>query len=183
MLASLLVKDGLGHAHGRHLAFEEAFLLGAGSALLAEERVLVLGLPADFVAFGNHFSSVAHDHIKARHFFLEHRIGTTVAWYHADTFDTATDGRIDSFILDLVRCERDGLQAGRAKTIDRSTRDCGRQPGQHGGNARNVVSLGTVRLRASQDYIFNLVGIEFGRLAQRVLDAMGGKFVRASNVE
>src|SRR5437016_1575955 len=144
MFAGLLVEDGLGHAHGCDLAFEEALFLGASGALLAKERVLVLSLAAYFVAFGDHFSSVAHDHVKARHFFLEHRIRTAVARYHADTFHAAANGRINSLILDLVRCQRDSLQARGAETIDRSTRDCRRQPGQHGGNASNVVSLGTV---------------------------------------
>src|SRR6202034_4620508 len=70
-----LIQNRLRDFHGGDLFMEETFPLSAGGALLAEERVLILRLPANLVAFGHDFRSVAHDHVQTGQLFQQAGIG------------------------------------------------------------------------------------------------------------
>ncbi len=140
-------------------------------------------LAANLVTLGHDFGRVAHDHVKAGHFFLENRIRAIVALRHANALDAATDRRVHPFIHDLVRDQRDGLQSGRAESIDRGPGNrCG-QTGEHGGDARDIVPLRTMRLAAAENHVFDLCWIELRRFAQNIFDAMRGQLIRTRDVE
>src|SRR5258705_109156 len=81
---ALLVEDAARDVHRRQLFLEEAFLLAARGALLAQERVTVLGLAADLVALGDDLGRVAHHHVNAGQVLLHPRIRVAVALAHRD---------------------------------------------------------------------------------------------------
>ena len=119
-LAGLLVEDAARDLHRRQLFVEEALGLGPGRALLAGQRVFVLRLAADLVALGHDFGRVAHHHVDAGLVLLDPRVRlAAAAGDRGDALDAAADGHVDSFVDDLMRGQRDGLQARRAKAIDR----------------------------------------------------------------
>src|SRR5205823_8544332 len=66
-------------------------LLGARRALLAQERVAVLRLPADLVALGDDLGGIAHHHVDARQMLLHPRIGVGVALGHRDRLDARSE--------------------------------------------------------------------------------------------
>ena len=76
---------------------EEAIALGSGCAKLAFERVLVLGLTRYSVAFGDHFSGVAHHHVNAWYRCGERRVRVVIALHHTYAFDAAADCCVGSF--------------------------------------------------------------------------------------
>src|SRR5262249_44146071 len=182
-LVGLLVEDSARNLDGCDLLLKEALLLGARGPLLAEQGVLILNLPADLVTLGHNLGGVAHHHVHARHFFLQSRVGAVVADGEADAFDAAANRRIDSFMDNLVRNQRDGLQSGRTKTVHGEAGDRGREPGEHRGDPRDVVSLRPVRLTTAQDHVLDLGRIELRRFAQHALDAVRSQIVRAGDVE
>src|SRR5262252_2907658 len=117
-LARLLVDDAAHHLERRQLFLEEAFLLPARRALLARQRVLVLGLAGDLVALGHDLSRVAHDHVEGGLVLLDPRVGIAVALHHADALEPAADGGLGSAHDDLVGGHGDGLEPRRAEAVD-----------------------------------------------------------------
>ena len=181
--AGFLVEHGADCAHGSDFFREKTFLLGASSALLAEERVFVLGLTADFVALGYDFGSFAHHHVGAGKFLEQAGIGVVVARHQRDTFDATCDDCIARSAEDLIRGLRDGLKAGRAETVESESADGSRQTGQQSGDSGNVVTLRTVRLSTTENDVFDFAGIELRCFAQHILNAMRGKFFGTRQVE
>jgi hypothetical protein len=84
--------------------------LRARGALLAEERIFVLRVAIDFVAFGYDFGGIAHDHVDAGQFFKERGMRIIVPREHGNALDAAADGGVDAFVDDLVSSDSDGLQ-------------------------------------------------------------------------
>ena len=154
-LVGRLIEVPARYLHGSNFFFEKAFLLGPSSALLAEQRIFVLRLTADVVAFGHHFSGVAHHHVDSGKRFFQARIGTVVAHGHADALNPAANDGVRALVHDLVRGHGNGLQSGRAEAVDGGPGHGSRQSGQHGCHTCHVVSLRAVRLAAAQDDVFN----------------------------
>ena len=50
---------------------KEAFLLGARGALLADQRIFILGLTADLVALSDDLGGFSHHHVNAGIFLLD----------------------------------------------------------------------------------------------------------------
>src|SRR6266481_1858057 len=182
-LAGLFIEQGFRRAHGSDLALEKSLLLRPRCPLLAQKRIFVLRLAADFVALGHYFSRIAHHHVQPRHFFLQHGIGAAVALRHADAFHAAAHRRVGPFMDDLVRRHGNGVQSRGAEAVDGGSANRSGQTGQHGRDARDVVALGTMRLAAAQNDIFDLFGIELRSFAQHILNAMRGEFIRTRDVE
>src|SRR5205814_1510638 len=57
------------------------------------------------------------------------------------------------------------------------------ETGAQRGDARDVVALRAVRLAAAEDHLFHFLGIEPRRLAEHVLDGVGGEIVGTRHVE
>src|SRR5271155_4670185 len=153
--ASFLVEYAAGDLHGSDFGVEETLLLGASGALLAEEGVFVLSFAANFVALGDDFGGVAHDHVDAGHFFEQEGMRIIVAGEHGDAFHAAADGGVYSFVDDLVSGDGDRLQAAGAETIDGGAGYAGGEAGEHGGGAADVLALRAVGLAAAEDYVFD----------------------------
>ena len=83
-----------------------------------------------------------------------------------------------SFVHDLMRRHRDGLQAGGAESIDGGGRNRHRKPSQNGRHARDVRPLHAMRLGAAQNHVADFSGIERRRLAQHIADAMRRQIFR-----
>ena len=179
--AGFLVEHCFRDFHGSDFAGEETFLLGPGGALLADQRIFVLCLPADLVALGDDLGGFSHHHIDAGIFLFDRRAGIVVANDQADALHTAADRGVRAFIHDLMRRHRNGLQAGRAEPVHRDGGGRNRQPSQQRRNPRDVVALHSVGLPASEDHVFDFRGIELRRLAQNILDAMRGQLLRAGS--
>ena len=181
--AGLLVEHRFGDFHGRDFAGEEAFLLGAGGALLADQGIFVLGLAADLVALGDDLGGFAHHHVDAGILLFDRGAGIVVANDEADGFHAAADGGLGAFTYDLVSCHGDGLQTGRAEAVHRDSGGRNREAGVQRRNARDVVALHSVGLAAAQNHVFDFFGIELRGLAQDILDAMGGEVLGPRHVE
>ncbi len=128
----LFIEHGPGDFHGSDFACEETFLLGAGGALLAEQRIFILGLAADLVALGDDFGGFSHHHVDAGIFLFECGTGIVVANDEADGFDATADGSVGTFCHDLVRRHGDGLQSGRAEAVHGDGGSGNRQAGEQG---------------------------------------------------
>ena len=182
-VAGLFVEHGFGDFHGSDFAGEKAFLLGAGGALLADQRIFVLGAAADLVAFGDDLGGFSHHHVDAGIFLLERRAGIVIANDQADGFHAAADGGFGAFSNNLVRGHGDGLQPGGAEAVHGDGGRRNRETGEQRRHARDVVALHSVRLSAAENHVFDFGGIELRSLAQDVLDAMGGQIFGPRHVE
>src|SRR5215831_16746357 len=182
-LARLLVDDAAHHLERRQLFLEEAFLLSARRALLARQRVLILGLAGDLVALGHDLGRVAHDHVERGLVLLDPRVGIAVALHHADALESAANGGLGPSQDDLMGGHGDGLEPRRAEAVDGGAGHGDGEAGAEERDARHVVALGAVGLGAAHDHVLDLTLVELGNLTQRVLDAMGGEVVRPGHVE
>jgi hypothetical protein len=182
-LARLAVEDPAGDGHRRDLFLEEPVGLGAGRALLREERVLVLGLAPDPVALGHHLGRVAHDHVDPRVMLLDPGVRARVPLEHRDRLDPAADRRVGPVVHDVVggHCHR--LQARRAEAVHRRARHRHREARAEGRHPRHVVALGAVGLTTPEDHVLDLRVEERRNLGQHVPDGVGGELVGARQVE
>ena len=183
LLASFLIEERHRDLHGRDLALEKTFSLSASSALLAQQCVLVLHLPAHLVALGDDFRSVTHAHVQPGQSFLQFRVRIAGSRRHADTLDAAANRRLHALADDLVRGHSNRLQSRRAKPVYGRARDRSGKAGQHGGSAGDVVTLRTVWLCTSQHNVVYFGRVKLRHLAQDVLDAMCCQIFGAGYVE
>jgi hypothetical protein len=105
----------------RHDFFRNpARLDGLRIALLALQRVLVLGLARHLVASRHHFRGVAHGHEDLGLLFEQALIllclGRFLAVAHGDRVDPAGDGHLGLAGRDLIGGHGDGLQARRSRS-------------------------------------------------------------------
>src|SRR5208283_5416800 len=80
--------------------------------------------------------------------------------------------RVATSAHDLIRGQRDRLQAGRAKPVEGDSADRSWQTGQQRGNSRDVVSLRAMGLPAAENDVFDLARIKLRCLAQHILNAV-----------
>src|SRR6476660_6652412 len=95
--SSLLVQHRFGYFYGRDFGSKETFLLGPGSALLADQGIFILGLAADLITLGDDLGGFAHHHVEARKFLLDRRAGVVVANDEADGFNASSNGGVSAF--------------------------------------------------------------------------------------
>jgi len=182
-LVGLLVQHRFHDFHGSDLFVEQAFPLSSSRALLAQQRVFVLRLPPDFVAFSHDFRGVAHDHVHARQFLQQAGIGVGTARRHSNALDAAANHRLAATVNDLVSGQSDRLQARGTEAVNRGARDrCG-QACEHGGNSGDVAALRTMRLPATEHDIFHFAWIKVGSLPQDILDAVCRKIIGPRHIE
>jgi hypothetical protein len=102
---------------------------------------------------------------------------------HRDALHAPADRCIDTFVDDLMRGRSNGLQTRGAEAIDGSACDGWRKAGQHGRNARDVLTLWTVRLAAAENDVLYFVGVEVWRLGHNVPKAMCSEIFRTRQIE
>ena len=96
---------------------------------------------------------------------------------HRHRFRAAGDDHFGAAGLNSLGGHGDGLQPGRAETIDRHGRDFNGQAGAQGGDARDVHPLLAFGHGAAEDDVFDFFRIELRHAVERGLDRDGGKVV------
>src|SRR5439155_221250 len=146
-------------------------------------RVAVLRLAADLVALRDDLGGITHHHVDAGQVLLHPGVRVAVALGHRDRFHAAADHDVGAVVDDVVRGDRDGLEARGAEAVQREPGDRHREPRAHRRHAGDVVALRAVRLAAAHDHVLDLFRVELRHLAEDVLDAVGGEIVGAREVE
>ena len=100
-----------------------------------------------------------------------------------DALHAAADGHVQSFIDDLMRGHRNGLQARGAVPAHGQTGNRGGQPGPDERDTRDVVALLPKWLAATNDHFFDFRRVQLRRFAQQVLDAMRRQVVGPGHIE
>jgi hypothetical protein len=106
-------------------------------------------------------------------------VGVVVPGQHGNAFDAAADGSVNTLVRDLVSGDGDGLEAGGAEAIDGCAGYAGREAGEHGAGAADVVALRAIGLAASEDYVFDFGRVESGSFFEDVPYAMSSEIFGA----
>jgi hypothetical protein len=168
-LAGLLVHDPLVGRQRHDLVIEAPGFLCGGRALLALQRVLVLGLAADAVTTRHDFGGVDHRHVDVFVHLEETRVFGAEQVHvfvlnQADRFQSATDHDVDVIDHDGFRSHGDGHHAGGTLAVDGHAR-C--RDGQAAGERRlprNVMPLGPLRQGTAHHHVFDFRGLQAGTL-------------------
>ena len=158
--AGLLVEQCFCNFHGSDFFAKETLLLRAGRALLADHRILILGLASDLVTLGYDLRRLSHRHVDSGIFLFDSGAGIVIADDEADAFHAAADRRVRAFIHDLMGHHRNRLQTGRAEPVHRNRRDRDRQTRQQRRHSRDIVALHSVRLAAAENDVFDFFRIQ-----------------------
>src|SRR6266536_5139911 len=131
-----LVGDGHDARQRHDLGVEPPVALPLRCALLRLERILVLRLTADVVAFRDDFGGLEHGHVDRGNPLPPHRILTAPAvdmfvLDQRDGLEPAPDGDFETIDHDLLGGGRNRHEARRALAIDAHAGNRGRQAGAH----------------------------------------------------
>ena len=140
--------------------------------------------PADLVALGDHFRRDAHHHVDSRAS-VPATQGCGLALRSVMLMLSTPPPMAASASSFTIWCAAIAM-ACRPEEQNRFTVVAATvtgSPARMRRDARDVRSLHAVRLRAAQDHVANLGGIERRRFAQNVLNAMRGQIVRTRHVE
>ena len=166
-LARLLVREQLGDVARDEFIVEAAGLLRRGGAVLALQRVCVLGLAGDVVAFGHDLGRVDHGHVQVRR--LPQSDGVLVAVFvlmlvlhQADGFQSAGHDRPHAVADDLFGRGGDAHQPGRTLPVDRLARHRDGQPRGHGALSGHVEALRAFLQRRAHDDVVDLARLDLG---------------------
>ena len=115
--------------------------------------------------------------------FHDPRIRRVIARRHRNRFDSAADRRPDTLRDHHVCRLNDRLKAGIAEPVHRHPRRGHRKAGSQRRDARNVVTLRSVRLAAAENHLFDFRRVELRRPGEDIADAVRGQIIGPGDVE
>jgi hypothetical protein len=159
----------LAGGQGHDLGVEEAGGLGGGGALLALQRVGVLGFAADAVAAGDDLGGLEHRDVGARHHLLHGQglgaVGVLVLGLgERQGLDAAGHGDLHLAGQDVLGGDADGHQAGGAHAVEGHAGHAVGQAAGVGAQAADVVGLGALLHGGAHDDVFHGAGLDAGPL-------------------
>ena len=167
-LARFPVLD-LHHGGERHdLVLEATGLLGCRGALLAQQRIFVLTLPADSIPLGHHLGGL--DHGQPHLWLVLHQpvlgvmMDVDIVLHQADGLEAARHHHRHLVHDHAVRRHDDGLHAGGTEAVDGGAAGGHWQLGAQCRKPGNVATCGPFGQPATEDHIFHLTWLDTGAL-------------------
>ena len=179
----VLLHDLAVDLHGRDLFRDPALLDRLRVALLALQRVGVLGLALDPVALRHDLGGDAHREVEAGKALAGGLVGQArgvlaAVLHHRDGLDARADGDVGALVEDRVRGHHHGLGARGAEAVDGGRGDLLGETRRHRGDARGVHALAAFRKTTAHDHVLDVGGVEVGNRggdgAQRVRQVVDG---------